>query len=89
MELGLSLIRIAKMIPNGILVFMPSYGCLDKLFNAWKDQIIPLIEKEKVIFEEPRSGRMDFESLMNQYNSAASGDKGAILFCVQRGKVLT
>jgi hypothetical protein len=75
------------MIPNGILVFMPSYGCLDKLLTAWKHQIIPLIEKEKMIFEEPRSGKMDFESLMKQYNVAASGEKGAILFCVQRGKV--
>jgi hypothetical protein len=46
-----------------------------------------LIEKEKMIFEEPRSGKMDFESLMKQYNVAASGEKGAILFCVQRGKV--
>lgn len=76
------------MIPNGILVFMPSYGCLDKLLNSWKDQIIPLIEKEKVIFEEPRSGRIDFESLMKAYNVAASSEKGAILFCVQRGKVM-
>lgn len=75
------------MIPNGILVFMPSYGCLDKLLKAWNTQITPLLLKEKVIFEEPRNGRMDFETLMKEYNAAASGDKGAILFCVQRGKV--
>ena len=75
------------MIPNGILVFIPSYGCLDKLQEAWRIQITPLLEKEKMIFEEPRSGRINFESLMKTYNLAASSEKGAILFCVQRGKV--
>jgi Rad3-related DNA helicase len=75
------------MIPNGILVFMPSYGCLDRLLIAWENKIMPLIGKEKAIFEEPRSGKADFESLMKRYNRAASNEKGAILFCVQRGKV--
>ncbi len=76
------------MIPNGILVFMPSYACLNKLIDAWEGQIIPLIEKEKTIFKEPRNGRANLESTILDYNKSASSEKGAILFCVQRGKVI-
>ena len=101
-ELGLSILRIINVIPKGVLVFMPSYSCLDKLMDAWSSSsigIIDLISKKKTVFEgtfclseqcsfvEPRTGKTDFEKLMKDYEKAVREGDGAVLFCVQRGKV--
>ena len=34
---GDALLQLARVVPDGMLVFMPSYGMMDKLVKRWKD----------------------------------------------------
>lgn len=36
-SVGESLRQLATIVPDGLLVFLPSYGMLDKLTTRWKD----------------------------------------------------
>jgi fanconi anemia group J protein len=34
---GQTLLQLAAVVPDGLLVFMPSYGMMDKLAQRWRD----------------------------------------------------
>lgn len=38
---GDTLIQLASIVPDGLLVFMPSYGMMDKLTKRWRDTGAP------------------------------------------------
>jgi Rad3-related DNA helicase len=51
-EIGLNILTILRDIPGGVLVFMPSYGCMDKLARRWKQTgLLKKIEEEKEVFQ--------------------------------------
>ncbi|KAJ3297940.1 Fanconi anemia group J protein [Borealophlyctis nickersoniae] len=87
-QLGETLLRLIDPIPEGVLVFMPSYNWLDKLFSRWREtNIYANLEMKKDIFLEPRgNAKGEFERLMDDYTRSARS-RGAIMFCVQRGKM--
>lgn len=87
-QLGLSLFLIATTIPDGVLVFLPSYSLLDKLTKRWKDtKLIDKLQDTKEVFFEPRSNfNGDFDNLLVNYNSCIQSGKGGMIFCVYRGK---
>lgn len=65
--MGETLLSVYHRVPEGILVFFPSYGLLDKLSARWKSS--GLWEKMhacKQIFVEPRQAD-EFSELMKQY----------------------
>lgn len=35
-DLGLSILELLRIIPDGVLVFFPSYALLNSFINAWK-----------------------------------------------------
>uniref|UniRef100_A0A913HJ00 Helicase ATP-binding domain-containing protein n=1 Tax=Strongyloides stercoralis TaxID=6248 RepID=A0A913HJ00_STRER len=81
-----SIIEIASIIPNGIVVFFPSYTYLE-IFKG-------ILEKEKKSFEVLLKlkdifyeSKINVSLVLNNYTSKALTKKGAILFGVVGGKL--
>ncbi|KAI9217923.1 helicase C-terminal domain-containing protein [Blastocladiella britannica] len=93
--------QLARIVPHGLLVFVPSYAFLDKLMTRWKATgCFAAMEAAKTLVLEPRGGQEGvFEQAMAGFSAAveesARKEKelgmwtggGAILFGVFRGKV--
>lgn len=71
-ELGVALIELSEIVPDGVVVFFPSYGYLDSVLKNWKQAcakhggkvgektIWQELEKRKKVFLEPKSsGKVD------------------------------
>ncbi|CAG9312683.1 unnamed protein product [Blepharisma stoltei] len=72
---------VSQVVPNGIVVFLPSFSFLGKLQNYINSDCAKKIQKYKKIFYDKRN-----ENILDQYSSCAQGE-GAILFAVARGKL--
>ncbi|XP_058062041.1 LOW QUALITY PROTEIN: regulator of telomere elongation helicase 1 homolog [Anopheles bellator] len=89
LSLGRTVLACCPVIPNGLLVFFPSYTLLNKCVEEWqKSGIWAQINRRKPIFIEPR-GKDSFNSTMNEYYAKINDPetKGAIFMAVCRGKV--
>eukprot|EP01080_Neovahlkampfia_damariscottae_P009562 gene9562-1765_t len=93
-ELGTFIANISKVIPDGILVFFPSYVVMSNLVVNWKrvkfdskseNTIWSEIEKKKKIFTEPKESSM-LQRSMREYEEEIEKSSGAIYFAVCRGK---
>ncbi|KAL4419625.1 hypothetical protein ABPG77_008566 [Micractinium sp. CCAP 211/92] len=86
---GRVVLEAAACIPDGLLVFMPSYSLLDRLMARWKSTgtLKQLGELKKVV-QEPRGGGQDaLKKTMADYYGAIQSGSGGIFFAVCRGKV--
>lgn len=94
-ELGSCIANFCRTIPEGILVFFPSYGLMNSCLDAWKrrapgtsssiwDRIIAV--KYPVI--EPKD-KAELPALMNDFYKKLNdtSHSGSIFFAVCRGKV--
>ena len=91
-QLGLTIVELIKVIPNGCLVFLPSYSWLDRLIEKWKSSgtVWKEMMKYKTLFVEPstRKGEsINLEKLISRYDNASQLESGALMFCVYRGKM--
>lgn len=98
-QLGLSIIELVKAIPNGCLVFVPSYSWLERLVEVWKtdSNVWNELKKHKDLFVEPSSSAAakkngngddgNLERLIHRFDRAALSPAGALMFCVYRGKM--
>lgn len=85
-ELALSLQELCKRVPNGVIVFAPSYKYLNQLILTWRnDGNLAKISSLKQVFLE-LSESTSIESILRDYGAAARGS-GAILFSVVGGKM--
>lgn len=92
-----AILEVTKLVPAGILCFVPSYSFMDKLLHRMKGiGIYEQIAGRKKILVEPRQGSpKDFERLLRSYYSAIRSPSraaseimdGALLFAVYRGKI--
>ena len=86
-ELGLSVMKIAKEIPGGFVVFFPSYTYEAHVVQHWKKSgLFSKINQCKKIFREPKSAG-DVDKTLSLYSNCAIKDNGAILLCVINGKM--
>ncbi len=86
-SLGRTISKVVRHVPNGAIVFMPSYAVLDRLVSAWKTSgVWNELSKEKEIFVEPRDKRV-FPSLLANFTQKAEQASGALLLGVCRGKI--
>jgi Rad3-related DNA helicase len=81
-----SIIQLAERIPNGMLVVTPSYKILNSLERClqYNPDLKKRLTNGKKIFTESKD---NFEGLIKTFRKAAVEKKGAILFCVCRGKI--
>ncbi|WVW82792.1 hypothetical protein I302_104803 [Kwoniella bestiolae CBS 10118] len=94
-ELGSVIQSTIGLVPDGVVVFLPSYAFLDKVITVWGNSGLTskLGEKKSLFFEPQTSG--DVESTLRDYalaissgNTAEKGKKtGALLFAVVGGKL--
>ncbi|KAL5824826.1 hypothetical protein ACOSQ3_020889 [Xanthoceras sorbifolium] len=94
-ELGNAIVNIARIVPDGLLVFFPSYYLLDQCIGCWKNKthensstIWERICKHKKPVVEPRQSSV-FPAAIEDYRAKLKDTtaSGAVFFAVCRGKV--
>ncbi|KAF6164159.1 hypothetical protein GIB67_010129 [Kingdonia uniflora] len=101
MELGRLICNLVTVVPEGIVVFFPSFEYEGQVHDAWKSSgILERITKKKRVFREPRNNT-DIEVVLREYKETIltlSNDNlkkgslthsftGAILLAIVGGKI--
>jgi chromosome transmission fidelity protein 1 len=82
-ELGLAILNMCTVVPDGVVVFFPSYGYLDQVVATWSDAqpagtstkqetIWNRLQAKKALFRESKGGSSD--EVLAQYSEAILGD---------------
>jgi len=92
-ELGGALANLARIVPDGMLVFFPSYGVMNSCLQSWrhatpgKESVWDRMHKFKEVVVEPRS-QSELQDAMRAFTyKVESSRNGAMLLAVCRGKV--
>ncbi|KAK9875897.1 hypothetical protein WA026_009684 [Henosepilachna vigintioctopunctata] len=88
-SLGFTIMNMTRLIPNGLLIFFPSYPIMNNCMEFWqKWGIWSSISEFKPIYTEPRD-KVSFTNTMTEYYDKIkdSNCKGAIFMGVCRGKI--
>lgn len=84
---GTLLIELSKSVPDGLICFFPSYIYMEEIVSLWAETtIINDIMTNKLVFIESPDFR-ETELAISNYKKACRCGRGAVLFCVARGKV--
>ncbi|BFU25795.1 DNA repair helicase putative [Entamoeba histolytica] len=84
---GRLILELSKTVPDGILCFFPSYSYMNICISYWDEmKIIESIYSNKLIFVESNDSEETSLAFQN-YRLACHTGKGAILFCVTRGRL--
>lgn len=88
-SLGRTILSFCPIIPDGILVFFPSYPLMNKCVDSWQASgIWSQIARHKPIFVEPRTKEAFSQAMIEFYEKIRDpSTKGAIFMAVCRGKV--
>jgi regulator of telomere elongation helicase 1 len=96
LALGYSVLNIARNVPNGVLVFFPSYAAMNGALEMWKMTGGPQcdatvwgqLSELKSLFVEPSDGG-ELPLIIQNFQQCAEKDGrgGALLFAVCRGKI--
>lgn len=93
--LGQCLIELSSVIPDGLVVFFPSYVYLDQVVARWQAKPVRTVKNiwdqltgQKPIFRESKSGKpTGVDDVLNQYSQAIATGKGGLLLAVIGGKL--
>ncbi|KAL9232065.1 hypothetical protein vseg_007211 [Gypsophila vaccaria] len=97
-DLGNAIVNWARIVPDGLLVFFPSYYVMEQNISCWKDMSHRSAASQLSIWErickfkqpviEPRQSSL-FSSSIEDFNSKLNdpSTSGAVFFAVCRGKV--
>lgn len=79
-ELSRAIENICKVVPYGVLVFLPSYAFMEKLLNRMKSiGVYDQISEIKKVFIEPKQGTTkEFELLMRRYYECIETCKNSV-----------
>ncbi|RKP03358.1 hypothetical protein CXG81DRAFT_24013 [Caulochytrium protostelioides] len=84
---GNILLEFAKITPDGLVCFFPSYLYMESIVSAWNDiGMLQEVLKYKLIFIETPDAAETSIALEN-YRTACNNGRGAVLLSVARGKV--
>lgn len=89
-SVGRALLEVARRVPDGVLLFLPSYALLDKLVARWRSPASGLLQDLRAIkpvFVEPRGSGDLFERTIQDYKGSIQQGRGGLLLAVCRGKV--
>lgn len=99
-QLGLALLNMCAIVPDGVVVFFPSYGYLDQVTEVWKKKektdaqsTWERLQYKKTIFQETKGASSD--EVLQKYSEAILGPSldsdrpggGALLLSVVGGKM--
>eukprot|EP00742_Colponemidia_sp_Colp-10_P016154 GILJ01018486.1.p1 GENE.GILJ01018486.1~~GILJ01018486.1.p1 ORF type:complete len:864 (-),score=122.28 GILJ01018486.1:323-2881(-) len=86
-ELGRVLLNISSVVPQGVVVFLPSYSYEAVVLSRWTTTgLIGKLAAKKRIFREPRCSS-SVDEVLQLYASAIQNEGGALLFSVVGGKM--
>lgn len=86
-SLGSTVLNVARIVPDGLLVFFPSYPMLNQCVNSWQcSGVWADISRFKPIFIEPR-GKSNFNSVIQDFYASIENSRGGCFMAVCRGKV--
>ncbi|KAK7747930.1 TFIIH/NER complex ATP-dependent 5'-3' DNA helicase subunit [Cytospora paraplurivora] len=84
---GNLLTEFAKITPDGLVVFFPSYLYMESIISMWQGMgILNEIWKYKLILVETPDAQ-ETSLALETYRTACCNGRGAVLLCVARGKV--
>ncbi|KAJ5096855.1 hypothetical protein N7456_007576 [Penicillium angulare] len=84
---GTLLTEFARITPDGIVVFFPSYLYMESIISMWQGMgILDQIWNYKLILVETPDAQ-ESSLALETYRTACCNGRGAIMFCVARGKV--
>jgi hypothetical protein len=89
---GQAIVRLASVVPEGLVVFAPSHGVLSKLMQRWRSpesRVLAEIEKFKRVFVESQNAGPGNNpmTVLRDYERTIHGGQGAVLFAVCRGRI--
>ncbi|CAK7231642.1 ATP-dependent DNA helicase chl1 [Sporothrix eucalyptigena] len=95
-DLGAALLNLCTVVPDGVVVFFPSYGYLDEVVQAWskpeegRPPIWDRLQAKKAVFRETKGASSD--DVLAAYSNAILGEQkggrnGALLLSVVGGKM--
>lgn len=94
-QLGLAILNLCSLVPDGVVIFFPSYGYLDEVVAVWQKSqgnaqpIWDRLAARKALFKESRGASSD--EVLQEYSDAILGEqsngKGALLLSVVGGKM--
>ncbi|KAL8972408.1 MAG: hypothetical protein Q9183_000569 [Haloplaca sp. 2 TL-2023] len=90
--LGHCLVDLAATIPDGLVVFFPSYAYLDQVSARWQKPVVDSssvwarLEQHKIIFKETK-GSSKIDDVLEQYSEAIDAGRGGLLLSVVGGKM--
>jgi DNA excision repair protein ERCC-2 len=77
----------ARITPDGLVVFFPSYLYMESIISAWQGmEILDEIWRYKLILAETPDAH-ESSLALETYRTACINGRGALFFCVARGKV--
>ena len=86
-DLGIVVLSHLRLVPAGVLCFAPSYSFLSKLVERWKSTgCWRKMNAVKVCLVEAHDKNVKLVNTLKEYKGASKTRKGAILFCVFRGR---
>ena len=91
-ELGESILRICQIIPDGLVVFFPSYTYLEQVALRWKTgsgknrNIWDRLSSHKTLFRETKDGSGVHE-VLQEYSLSVDTGEGGLLLSVVGGKM--
>ncbi|CAG8520049.1 2929_t:CDS:10 [Ambispora leptoticha] len=93
-ELGRTIVNFSRFIPDGLIVFFPSYGVMNDCIENWKRPIVgsnpriwDMLTQNKELIIEPKN-KQEFVKTMTLFHKTISEQgRGSIFFAVCRGKV--
>ncbi|KAI1458608.1 DNA repair helicase [Annulohypoxylon moriforme] len=78
-DLGIAILNICTAVPDGVVVFFPSYGYLDEVVATWNEtsagqtqSLWDKLQTKKAAFRETKGGSS--EEVLEQYTQAILGD---------------
>ncbi|KAK3386926.1 hypothetical protein B0H63DRAFT_412055 [Podospora didyma] len=84
---GSLLTELARITPDGMVVFFPSYLYMESIISMWQGMgILDEVWKYKLILVETPDAQ-ETSLALETYRTACCNGRGAILLCVARGKV--